>query len=693
MQNLNKIGILNYNDVPVKTKSGQHIYTDIYLVDRARLVQCNIRDITDRKQAEIALRENEEKYRSLLDNASDAIFLADMEGYLLEANRKAEELLGYSKEEILGTHIFRIHPAEVFGKIKDTFNEIATKGSGSVNDVSILRKDGKIIPVDITGSLIERDGTKVLQGFFRDITERKHAEGKLRESEEKFRKVFYTSPDVVSINRLEDGMYISINPGFTRIMGYTEEDIIGKTSIECNIWDNVEDRQRLIVGLKKDEDVINLEAAFRTKGGEIRYGLVSGSVIDLNGVPHILGIVRDITDRKRVEEVLRESEEKYRAIIENMQEGYHEVDIKGNFTFFNESMRKIIGYEREELLGMNNRQYADEENTRKVYQRYNQVYRTGEPVKNFEWQIIRKDGDRRDIEVSISLTRDAEGHPIGFRGIVRDNTERRRAEDNLRQSEEQYRTLIETTQDLIYTTDRKGFLTYLNPTIERALGYTPNELKGASFAQIVAPDHIDRLRDFFRRSLKGESIPVYEVDLIRKDGTKLPVEFNVTTLFDKEGKPTGRYGIGRDITERKRVEEELKQSEDRYRSIFENTQEGIFRSIPEGRITMANPAMAKMFGYASPEEFMTSITDTARQIYVNPEERTKIKKIIEDQGSVRNYETQLRRKDGSTFWVSMTMQAVRDEKGQVLYYEGMDEDITERKESADRMRKALGATV
>jgi PAS domain S-box-containing protein len=141
------------------------------------------------------------------------------------------------------------------------------------------------------------------------------------------------------------------------------------------------------------------------------------------------------------------------------------------------------------------------------------------------------------------------------------------------------------------------------------------------------------------------------------------------------------------------VEEELKQSEDRYRSIFENTQEGIFRSIPEGRITMANPAMAKMFGYASPEEFMTSITDTARQIYVNPEERTKIKKIIEDQGSVRNYETQLRRKDGSTFWVSMTMQAVRDEKGQVLYYEGMDEDITERKESADRMRKALGATV
>jgi len=107
------------------------------------------------------------------------------------------------------------------------------------------------------------------------------------------------------------------------------------------------------------------------------------------------------------------------------------VDLKGNFTFFNESMLNILGYEREDLLGMNNRQYADEENTRKVYQVYNQVYRTGESVKNFEWQIIRKDGDRRDIEVSISLIRNTEGHPTGFRGIVRDTTERKRMEDEL----------------------------------------------------------------------------------------------------------------------------------------------------------------------------------------------------------------------------------------------------------------------
>jgi PAS domain S-box-containing protein len=144
----------------------------------------------------------------------------------------------------------------------------------------------------------------------------------------------------------------------------------------------------------------------------------------------------EIEERKQAENALRESEEKYRTILENIEEGYHEVDMNGNFTFFNESVCKIIGYERQELLGMNNRQYADEESTRKVYQAYNRIFLTGKPLKNFEWQVIRKDGARRDVEVSISLIRDRDGHPTGFRGIVRDITDRKRAEEEKRSLEE-----------------------------------------------------------------------------------------------------------------------------------------------------------------------------------------------------------------------------------------------------------------
>ncbi|MFZ4437881.1 MAG: PAS domain S-box protein [Syntrophales bacterium] len=148
---------------------------------------------------------------------------------------------------------------------------------------------------------------------------------------------------------------------------------------------------------------------------------------------------KEIEERKRTEGLLRESEEKYRTIIEDMDDGYHEVDLRGNFTFLNEPVCKMLGYSREVLLGMNNRQYADEENVRKVYQAYNQVFRTGEPIKNFEWQVIRKDGACRNVEVSISIIQDGKGRPTGFRGIARDISDRRRAEEEKRRLEERLR--------------------------------------------------------------------------------------------------------------------------------------------------------------------------------------------------------------------------------------------------------------
>jgi PAS domain S-box-containing protein/putative nucleotidyltransferase with HDIG domain len=146
------------------------------------------------------------------------------------------------------------------------------------------------------------------------------------------------------------------------------------------------------------------------------------------------------------------------------------------------------------------------------------------------------------------------------------------------------------------------------------------------------------------------------------------------------------YSIVHDVTDRKRAEE-------RYQSIFENAQEGIFRSTPDGRIIIANQAMATMFGYESPEEMMTGITDVNRQHYVNPEDRRKLKEMIEEHGLTKGYEAQNSRKDGSIIWISLTMQAVRDEKGQIMYCDGIIADITNRKQSVERIRKALRATV
>jgi len=278
--------------------------------------------------------------------------------------------------------------------------------------------------------------------------------------------------------------------------------------------------------------------------------------------------------RKQMEQALFESEEKYRNILENIEDGYYEVDLAGNFTFFNSSLSRILGYPKEEMMGMNNRQYTDKEGAKKRFQVFNQVYKTGQPTKEFDWQIIRKDGTKRHIEASVSLLKDSSGKASGFRGIVRD------------------------------------------------------------------------------------------------------------------------------ITERKKTEEALQKSEAKYRQLIENAHEGIFQSTAEGRHITVNQAFADILGYDSPEEVLKNISDIAHQIYVNPEDRTKILQTIEKEGSVKGYEAEFYRKDGSKIWVSINMHAVRDNQGKILYYQGIDQDITdkkrietERQENIERLRRSLGATI
>jgi PAS domain S-box-containing protein len=272
-----------------------------------------LRDISDHKQIEEKLRQSEERYRNILESIREGYFELDLNGNYTFANEANCRYLGYTKEELIGMNYRRHTDEETAKKLYQTYYELYRTGKPiELLDLESIKKDGTKAIYETSVSLIRDNEGKPIgfRGVSRNVTERKNMEEALRQSEEKFRKAFYTNPDSMAISRLEDGMYIAINPGFTKGTRYTEEDIIGKTSIEYNIWDNVEDRQRWVARLKKDGEIINLEAAFRRKGGEIRYGLVSASVIDLNGVPHLLSITRDITDRKQAEQEKRNLEER-----------------------------------------------------------------------------------------------------------------------------------------------------------------------------------------------------------------------------------------------------------------------------------------------------------------------------------------------------------------------------------------------
>jgi PAS domain S-box-containing protein len=324
----------------------------------------------------------------------------------------------------------------------------------------------------------------------------------------------------------------------------TEEDRQARTRNRCNGegYESV-----ALIPLRSGDEIIGLLQLNDRRRNQFTLEMIRF----LEGLGASIGIA---LSRKRAEKDLRESEEKYRAIIENMQEGYHEVDLKGNFTFFNESMCKILGHEREELLGMNNRQYADEENNRKVYQVYNRVYRTGEPVKNFEWQIIRKDGSRRDIEVSISLIKDAEGHPTGFRGIVRDTTERKRAEEALRESEERFRTIFENSSSAMAIIEKDTTISMANREYCRIGLFEEKDVIGKSWTAQIPPEDLERLKGYNRQRLidPKKAPDHYEFTFYRKDGKIRHSLMSVAVI------PTSQNIVCSflDITDRKQAEEE-----------------------------------------------------------------------------------------------------------------------------------------
>jgi PAS domain S-box-containing protein len=293
-----------------RAKSGKHLtclfYAEILTVDNEELLLSSINDISERKQAEEKLRGDETRLHLALVAAKGGVWewnLQTNENIWSEELWKVYGLEPYSCEPSYEAWLQTVHPDDREAA-SQAVQKAAQDGSELYAEWRVRDMDGTDRWVMSRGQPIcEADGQVIRYiGTVLDITERKQADQALRESEEKFRKAFMTSPDAININRLSDGKYISINNGFTQIMGYGEEEVTGKTSFELNIWADPEDRKALVAGLLKNGEVKNLEARFNAKNGDIRYGLMSASMFSLDNVPHIMSITRDITERKRAEE-------------------------------------------------------------------------------------------------------------------------------------------------------------------------------------------------------------------------------------------------------------------------------------------------------------------------------------------------------------------------------------------------------
>jgi PAS domain S-box-containing protein len=393
--------------------------------------------------------------------------------------------------------------------------------------------------------------------FVRDITDRKRAEDALVTSEEKFRKAFYTSPDAVSINHLADGLYVSINTGFTKIMGYSEEEIVGRTSIELNIWDDPGDRQRLVAGLRENGIVENLEARFRAKNGDLKYGLVAATLIEIDRRPHLLGIVRDITDRKQAENILWESEKKYRTLFDEAPVGIAISTIEGKIIDVNKAQAEMIGCTVEELIGRNvNEYYVNPDKRKEMIE----VFKENRKVRDFEMQLKRKDGSIVTELLNLNEVKIGKKDFIFVTG--RDITERKRTEGMLVKSEKRFRQLSDLLPQIVFETDIKGTLTFANQFGLKSVGYSPEDIRaGINILALVAPEDRESIQGRFQEILSGSETAAREFQLIQKDGEKFPILMHANAILE-DGVPIGVRGIAIDITQLKKADAKLHETLD-----------------------------------------------------------------------------------------------------------------------------------
>ncbi|HEY3275089.1 MAG TPA: PAS domain S-box protein [Syntrophorhabdaceae bacterium] len=499
------------------------------------------------------------------------------------------------------------------------------------------------------------------------------------------------------IENVRDGIYLLDKEGrFTYVnnliaerSGFSREWYIGKHFAEII---GSRHRRRAVAkhaAAMRGEMQPPFEFTYFSSSGEEIWVEVSVTPLGEEGsIIGLLGISRDISWRKSTEgelkrhrdsleqlvaertAELRKSEKRYRDLVINAPVAIYQTSRAGNIVYANQTCALTFGFNSvEELIsaGPFPRHRTSEE-------RKDMLRKLDSPegVKNCETEFIAKSGEHLNVLLSATLK---EGL---ISGMMIDITERKKAEKELQKERETFFTILENDPSGIALVDGDGRYRYVNPRFTEITGYTLKDVPtGKIWFEKAYPDETYRnavIRTWkLNRQPDGGSLDV-EFRIRCKNAKAKDIEFRTTHLS------TGTITVLNDVTSRKEVERALHESERKYRSIFENAMEGIFQTTPRGRFLSVNPALARIYGYDSPQELMKCVTNIGRQMYVHPIDRTRLKDLYKKQGFVEKFETQLYRKDGSTVWISMSSRTVRDPQGRVLHYEGTVENITTRKE-------------
>jgi len=658
-----------------------------------------VRDITQRKKAEAALKASEEKYRGILESMQESYFEVDLGGNFTSFNQAAIEMSGYSREELQGMNFRRYSPPETQKLMFETFHQVyVTRKPQQLVNYQVIHKNGSLHDNELSVWPM-KDASGNVVGFHslvRDVTSRKRVEQALRENEERYRAIFENTGNA-SVLIAKDTTILLANSNFAKLTGYTKEEIEGKMSwtafvdpSDLEMMRQYHDQRRLDSTMAPQ----SYEFHLKTRSGEVRNIFLT--IVMIPGTMESVASCMDITDRKRSEENLRRSEERYRSILENMEEAYLEVDLAGTFRFFNDSFCRILGYSREEIMCMNYKDVSRPGKIAELYRIFNEVYRTGNKITLIDHEIVRKDGSAGIVEMSVSLMVGPTGEPVGFSGVGRDATARIHAENALKESERKYRLLAENLRDVIWVLDTDLKYVYVSPSVFHLRGYTPEEAMEQTMEQVLTAESYQRALEFFTRGKLLETsgqrhgkewAQNIDLEMICKDGSTVWTEVTINILYDEEGAPTGLLGITHDISERRNAAQALRESEERWLFALEGAGDGVWDYDVVAKSVYRSRRWKEMLGYAE-AEITESPDEWARLVHPGDIELSEasLKSHLKGEAPVYVSEYRIRCRDGSYKWVLDRGKVLRfAEDGSPLRIIGTQSDITERKQAEEAL--------
>jgi PAS domain S-box-containing protein len=641
-------------------------------------------DFTDRKRAQEALEQSENLYRTVFMGTGAATLIIAPDTTILLANTGWEKLTGMPRTEQEGKISWT-----VFFNTEDVERMVQYHHD--------RRKDPSLAPAVYESRLIDVNrnvhhcfvhvhmipGTKNSVASLVDVTDWKRTEESLRESEKKFRALVEQSMDGIVITDLS-GTVLFANRRTAGILGAgSSSDLVRRVLLlDFVVPESRDAASQDFARLVSGEESVQCHYRMRTLKNREFWVECIGQKILFEGSTAVLISLRDISRRKEAEEALEESEARFRVMAEGSPVSIV-VFQDDRIIFVNDYTARISGYSKAELYGKNFWELFPPGIGEAIRER-GLARQRGERVPGqYEVEMLNRQGERRWAYLSAGRILIG-GKGAGIAMLV-DITDRKRAEEALRESEAKYRMLVEHSRDGIFII-QDGRLVFYNQALTGLSGYSAEELDGMLLSGLIAPEDQDTVLSRARNRAAGKAVPDrYEVSLLHKDGSRR-IRIRISAgLASYQGKPAS-IGTFYDVTEDRKREEALRESEEKLRSILDNIQDAYYRSDRDGNLIMFSPSGVRLLGYESADGILGK--SIAEHIYANPGDRAEFLTALAKRGSVSDYEVNLRRRDGSGVTVSTNSHFWYAPDGSIGGVEGIFRDITEKKQAARELERS-----